>query len=133
MIQIISERQTKEVVCYEHQFQNKDYYKGDYFTAGFVFPSDKDGNILTASMCKEAIDNYNRVKTDEKYIDFGVQKITRCYTEPAVGKCVCGARIILDGSYMGASCCDECGRWYSMNGQELNPPEQWEEPLEEDW
>jgi len=54
MIRIISERQTKEVVYYEHQFQDMDLYKGDFFTGGAAFPTDKDGNLLTASMCKEA-------------------------------------------------------------------------------
>ena len=32
---------------------------------------------------------------------------------------------------MGAFEC-ACGQWYNMFGQELNPPEDWEEPLEED-
>ena len=49
-------------------------------------------------------------------------------TEPAVGRCSCGAEVILDtDDYMGAVECEECGQWYNLFGQALVDPEYWEE------
>ncbi len=44
----------------------------------------------------------------------------------------CGHKINFAGpGYMGAFEC-ECGKWYSLFGQELKPPEDWD-PWEEDY
>lgn len=51
------------------------------------------------------------------------------YTEPAVGVCSCGEQITLDGDFDGAIQCPKCGQWYNLFGQELLPPDQWEENL----
>lgn len=126
MIEIISARRRVEDVRYERQFQYKadSYFNGYDFTDGYAFPVDKKGNPLP--MSEAALKNFNSIKTDERYIDLGINEVRRSSTEPAIGKCLCGAHVVLDGSYLGASECGKCGRWYGMNGQEFTHPSQWE-------
>jgi hypothetical protein len=52
---------------------------------------------------------------------------------PAVGKCHCGEEIELNPrcAYYGGIECPECGQWYNLFGQELNPVETWSQG--EDW
>ena len=51
--------------------------------------------------------------------------------EPATGKCDCGEEITLHCNWYGATQCD-CGQWYNASGQALNPPEMWEENMDEE-
>ena len=51
------------------------------------------------------------------------------YREPAHGICRCGEEVTLIDEYMGSCQCENCGQWYNLFGQELLPPNQWEE----DW
>lgn len=48
------------------------------------------------------------------------------------GECVCGHTLVIeydDGD--GFDCI--CGRIYNLNGRELRPRSEWEEPMEEDY
>ena len=44
------------------------------------------------------------------------------YSEPAVGRCLCGAKVYTDENFIGLTEC-KCGRWYYMDGTELEPSE----------
>lgn len=68
----------------------------------------------------------------KKYPEGGKKKVyRRRFHMPAMGVCQCGCEIPLLGNYYGATECD-CGLWYNRNGDEILPPEMWEERLE-DW
>lgn len=43
-----------------------------------------------------------------------------------------GGQVLLEDRYYGCCQCPGCGRWYSIAGDEVNPPDEWEEDLEED-
>lgn len=47
------------------------------------------------------------------------------------GTCPCGAVIVIEYDEGYGWDCD-CGRIYNLNGQELRPRSEWEEPMEED-
>jgi hypothetical protein len=52
----------------------------------------------------------------------------------SVFKCEqCGKEFKLQDHYCGACECPNCGEWYNLCGQHLNPPEQWEEPIDYDY
>ena len=124
---LISERHTVEDVSYEWQFQRKDdpYFKGR-FNGGYAFHVDQKGEFLTELHRKNYEELVNNKELLEEYIDLGIQEVRRTYTEPAVGKCTCGSHVVLDGNYLGASECYQCGKWYSMNGEEFVHPSEWE-------
>jgi len=128
-MEILSERHEVKETWYEHQFQHEadPVFVARNFTSGYAFKVDKKGNLLNEAQR----DTFNRLSKHPGYIDLGVQEIIRYITEPAIGKCVCGAKVHLNGNYMGATEC-ECDRWYGMDGTEMNPPDMWEEPIEED-
>ena len=130
MIKVISKRHEVTEVWYEWQFQYKadPYFRGR-FNGGCSFKVDKAGRLLDI---KNQGANFARVRVSDEYIDFGIQECTRTYMEPAVGKCFCGRGVVLSGHYHGASDC-ECGRWYGMNGEEMVPPDQWQEPIDYDY
>ena len=46
------------------------------------------------------------------------------WIEPAIGRCPCGAQVILAGF---TNTCSKCGRDFNFNGLELAPREQWGE------
>ena len=95
---------------------------------GFEFPCDANGNVRL-DMTEAALENlaYCRVHP-EKFSRAG--KVIRYdipYIEPATGICICGHTVELYDQYQGACQCENCGRWYNLFGQELLPPEYWEE------
>lgn len=49
-----------------------------------------------------------------------------------VARCECGEEFFLEDRYYGCCQCPGCGRWYAIAGYEVNPPDEWEEDLEED-
>ena len=77
-------------------------------------------------MPPEAIKNYYSCLTDKRLTGAEFRKVTRAFVNPAIGKCSCGAEVILDSDYYGAVRCD-CGRWYNLFGQSLKDPKYWEE------
>lgn len=109
------------VVSYELAFD-------DGRNNGFGFPCDENGKLLEG-LTPEAIANYNRCKEHpERFERFN--KIVRHehrVRDNAHGTCSCGEEIELWDQYMGACECPKCGQWYNLFGQELLPPENWEE------
>ena len=121
MIKIIKPRTPETIIDRYIEFK----YKDDP-NAGFVFPALANGEPDFEHMPKEAILNYNSCLNDDRLEgpEFRVDK--REYMNPAVGQCICGREVILDGGYEGAVQC-ECGRWYNLFGQSLRDPKYWEE------
>lgn len=123
-MKIIRERRRVTEEYHEHAF----VWKHDK-SAGFSFGCDKNGNILSTNHA--AIENYNNcISGAYDVIDYGVQKRSYNYTEPAVGKCDCGAEVDLLGF---TNTCDTCGADYNMFGQLLAPREQWGSETGEHW
>ncbi len=121
MLKIIKERKPETITeCYI-EFK----YKEDP-EAGFCFPAVAPGVPKFSSMTPEAIVNYKACLTDDRLTEAKFTTNTYTYIEPAVGKCICGAEVVLDSEYQGAVRCD-CGRWYNLFGQELRDPKYWEE------
>lgn len=95
---------------------------------GFSFPCDEAGNALTEHMTQAGLDNLAYCRANPSKFYFAGTFHTRRYTvhDNAHGTCSCGREVILWNQYQGACEC-ECGKWYNMFGQELNPPEYWED------
>jgi hypothetical protein len=125
MIKIIKERTPVTITECFIEFQYKDDPE-----AGYCFPAVAPGVPKFASMTPEAIANYKACLTDERLTEAEFVTHTHTYTEPAVGKCICGAEVVLDADYMGAVRC-ECGRWYNLFGQSLKDPKYWEEDYDD--
>jgi hypothetical protein len=121
MLKIIKERTPETIIDRYIEFT----YKDDP-NAGFVFPALPNGEPDFENMPKEAILNYNNCLNDVRLDGPELRVDKRHYMNPAVGKCSCGAEVILDADYAGAVRC-ECGRWYNLFGQELRDPKYWEE------
>ena len=101
----------------------------DYVGTGFAFPCNEEGEILMDQMPEPAIKNYKFCMAHpEKFVRFDkLESQTHHYTAPAEGDCSCGEHIQLFDQYMGACECPNCRQWYNVFGEELLPPEQWEE------
>jgi hypothetical protein len=121
MITIIKERTPVTIIDYYLDFT----YKDDP-NAGFRFPATKDAEPDFDRMTPEARANYKRCLKDDRLEELGFVIDKHTYTEPAVGRCICGQEVILESSFAGAVQC-ECGRWYNVFGQELVDPKYWEE------
>lgn len=121
MLEIIKERTKETVVDYFIDFVNKEDSE-----SGFSFPANSDGTIALDKMPDCAKANYEMCLSDDRFIGPEFNTRTFTYTDPAVGKCVCGKEVILESGYYGAVSC-ECGRWYNLFGQELKDPKYWEE------
>jgi hypothetical protein len=124
MLKIIKERTPETITEYYLEF----YYKDDP-DAGFVFPAKANGEINLDKMCPEAIVNYGECLKDSRLDGPEFIKDRRHYVNPAVGKCICGAEVVLECDHAGAVQC-ECGRWYNLFGQSLRDPKYWEEDYE---
>ena len=96
--------------------------------SGFAFPCDEYGNP-DPDMNPAALKNLEwcRSHADEFVVAGEIVSRKNTYREPASGVCSCGHRVELWDQYMGACSCEKCGRWYNLFGQELLPPEQWEQ------
>lgn len=95
---------------------------------GFSFPCDKEGNLLP-DIPQEAKDNYKEcLEHPERYERFNrvVKSEWRARTN-ARGTCRCGNEVELYDMYYGSCKCEKCGQWYNLFGQEILPPEQWED------
>lgn len=121
MIKDYIERKKVEIIEYELCFD-------DGNNNGYGFPCDKNGN-LDKNLNDAAKKNYEFcMQHPEKFERFNkVVAITRQYTEFAKGKCKCGNQIELINQYLGACECPYCGQWYNLWGQELLPPNEWNE------
>lgn len=112
------------------EWKEEEYYELLFFVdddGGWAFPCDKDGHILEDEMTDAAKNNYLHCLVnpqDFKYYK-KVKRRTQRYKENARGTCNCGEEIELYNEYMGACECPNCGQWWNLFGQELNPVETW--------
>lgn len=97
----------------------------DGYHNGFCFPCNEEGEPMLNPASKV---NYEFcLAHPEKFVRFNkVIKEKNRYKENARGTCGCGEVIVLHDEYMGACSCPNCGQWYNLFGQTLNPPEMWE-------
>lgn len=95
---------------------------------GFSFWCNEHGEVDIASLPPAAQENYaeclDHPERFAKYNTFVKREDTE--TVPASGGCSCGKHIELFNQYMGACECPHCGQWYNLFGQELLPPNQWD-------
>ena len=102
----------------------------DGYNNGYGFPCDVNGKLLQSeeeNPCAHV--NMRRcLEHPEKFVRFNkiIATERRAY-DNAHGTCICGNEVELWDSYLGACQCETCGRWYNLFGQELLPPENWEE------
>ncbi len=101
---------------------------------GFAFDCDENG-VLSEHLQPEAKANYEWcLKHPERFERFN-KVVARKWRirEDAHGICHCGNIVYLRDEYYGACQCTECGQWYNLSGQELLPPEDWQENFDEDY
>lgn len=91
----------------------------------FGFPCHQDGSPIIPETNVAARNNYAQcVENHYPYEIVYRPKVMGGYTDLI---CNCGCRFTLYSEYMGACSCPNCGQWYNIFGQELLPPENWEE------
>lgn len=126
-LKITSERQKMVVHHKMLQFS-------DETGSGFIFDLDEQGKPIFN--CPEAEENYkDAMAHPERFPECFNEVVTHTevWTEPAHGICSCGKEVLIVNEYCGAFSCDYCGQWYNMSGQEILPPELWEEQIDEDY
>lgn len=127
MLKIIRERELQTLVDYTIEYRYKDDPE-----AGFSFPATSYGEPDIASMSQEMYTSYKACLTDPRLTEAEFTTSERKYVAPAIGQCKCGETIELYSyNVYGAVCCPKCSQWYNLFGQELLPPEQWEDI--DDW
>lgn len=118
-MEIIQNRKQVESVSYSLDFE-----WNDTPGAGFGFNCDKDGNVDVANMSPCARENYEMCISREHDVrSLGVKKTVHRYTRPAVGKCECGAEVVLDSF---TNTC-VCGADYNSSGSRLSHRSFWGE------
>ena len=124
MSEIINPRHTEEIVDYRIEFTDED---GN----GCSFPCDENGTLLSFATDAAEKNYQNSLAHPELFAIYNAFKTYRReFTVPAVAKCHCGSKVILENQYQGACECPECGRWYNLFGQELCHPDGWEQDYE---
>ena len=111
-----------EEKSYELVYEDVNHY-------GYGFPCDKDGNIIWKKVPnpETAPLEIAYCKAHPKKWDGRNGEVVTVINRERYGICPhCGRRIDLCGAYMGALEC-ACGQWYNLFGQEINPPEDWDE------
>lgn len=101
---------------------------------GLAFPCDENGHVDLEKLHPAAQRNYVEAMAHPEFFPYAwneLEKRTHSYRNPASGTCNCGERIYLRNKYLGACACPNCGQWWNMFGQELNPVETWSKG--EDW
>jgi hypothetical protein len=106
----------------------------DGYRNGFSFPCDENGKVFD-DLPQPALENYNWcLNHSDKFVRFKkVMKDSWTVRDDAYGTCHCGNTVYLHDEYYGACQCDKCGQWYNLSGQELLPPEDWQEDLDYDY
>lgn len=122
-IEIIREREDHKSVEFFLDFCLKDDK-----SCGFCFPCDESGKVDESALEPAGLENWKRCQSDSNIIREGVRREVNRWTDPKVGRCVCGEEVDLDGF---TNPCYECGREYNWNGDMLTPRDQWEEPWDE--
>ena len=122
-MKIIKQRERKTKVRYYLSFE-----WSDTPGSGFNFDCDEKGNVLLTDANSG---NYQKCISGEyDVIAEGLQKREWSYIEHAIGKCICGEEVILDGF---TNTCDKCDRDYNSQGDLLAPRSQWGEETGEHW
>ena len=100
----------------------------DGINSGFWFPCDELGNLLPG-MHENARENYEFCMANQNSFVRANEVVSfkQHVREAATGTCHCGNRMELYDQYYGTCQCDKCGQWYNLFGQELLPPDEWEE------
>ena len=127
MLKNMTQRERKKVVRFSLEFTDGE-------GCGYCFPCNQRGEVNPDEMteCAKTNLDYCMSHPEEFKVWNTVQREAYSYTEPARGTCTCGREVTLVDEYCGACAC-ECGRCYNLFGQELLPPEQWEDdPSESD-
>ena len=99
---------------------------------GFWFPCNQDGTFPEPlNPCAQV--NYNYcMENPHLFVRHGeVVKEEHLSAVPARGRCLCGNTVELVNQYCGAAQCDNCGRWYNLFGEELLPPDEWNEKCDD--
>lgn len=113
----------KDVVMYELAFD-------DGCGNGYGFPCDINGKLLESEEENPVAYKSLRwcLEHPEGFVRFNeVVEYTRTVRDNAHGTCECGNEVELWNQYYGSCQCEKCGQWYNVFGQELLPPECWEE------
>lgn len=106
----------------------------DGYGNGFSFPCDCTGRVFkdlpdaAKENCKWCLAHPEKFERFDEIVEY---KYT--VKDDAHGTCHCGNEVYLHDMYYGACQCDQCGQWYNLSGQELRPPEDWEENLDDDY
>lgn len=125
MLENIVERRYEERKYLRREFQAI----GEPAGCGFSFDCDTEGNVLESNAAQ--VENYKfAVAHPERFQDLGVVVNMFEHVVPAHGTCRCGETVHLVDQFCGACECPRCGQWYNLFGQELLPPEMWEEDKE---
>jgi hypothetical protein len=88
---------------------------------GFSFDCDKFGKVDQDKLSDAAKSNYDDCIVNG---DGSVEESVQNWIEPAIGLCLCGGRVELEGF---TNTCESCGKDYNSSGQQLAPREQWGE------
>lgn len=98
--------------------------------SGFSFDLENGKPVFS---CPEAEVNYEWCKKHPELVEFmGIISSKWSHREPALAECECGEIVYLLDEYYDCSKCPHCGRWHSIGGYLVNPPEEWTEELEPD-
>jgi hypothetical protein len=123
---IISEGFEEEFVRYYLDYS----YPGDP-GSGYSFDCDEHGNVDESEMNEAALRNYRACVAGETPTVFrGIQTIEWSYYNHPVGRCSCGAEVVLDQF---TNTCHRCGRDYNGRGSLLSDRSQWGEETGESW
>lgn len=107
--------------------KSREWHWKDLPSAGFSFDCDEQGRILPLNSCAQK--NYEMcLKNEEgKLVDDGIVTYKNVIHHRASVRCNCGNEFELYNYTCGACECDNCGQWFNLFGQEILPPNQWEE------
>lgn len=122
MITIIKPRRRIEIEEFALDYRwNKDRY------SGFSFPCDREGNPHPLKSAAARANYEKCLSFKEDIVFLGVVDLSRCYMEPAEGRCRCGQTVLLEDSFENACA---CGRLYGIDGGELH--QNWRRELYEE-
>lgn len=116
MLKNIKRRESKAI--FEHELVFDDGHGN-----GFAFTCDADGKPM--QLRDHAMKNLAWcMMNPDKFVRYNkLMKSKRVEIQPAHGECTCGNRVTLEGEHCGVFQCGKCGKWYSVCGQEITPPD----------
>jgi hypothetical protein len=119
-IKIIKQEIEHEEYEYHLEYESKNN------ESTYSLPCNSDGRLLKCQMSPCALANYEHcVNPVSNIICTGIKKYTSRHIEPAIARCCCGRSITLESSW--SNSCENCGREYDKNGNQLAPRSQWGE------